>query len=77
MNTKKYVPIYKHVVHATEQTRRDVFQGCVSRQVLRWKLYEEAFNGIRAQYPGEARKQIKTMARAKAHRQYREGRGLK
>ena len=68
----KYAPAYIQVVHVTEQERRDKYQGCVSRNTLRRKLRDEAFSGIRAQYPGEDRKRVKAMASAKSKREFRQ-----
>lgn len=76
MMGNKYAKAYVYVVHATEQGRRDKYQGCVSRNVLRRKLRDDAFNGIRAQYPGEDRKRVKAMASAKSKREFRSIRGL-
>lgn len=42
MKQNKFAPEYKHVVHATEEKRRERYQGCVSRQTLRAQLRQEA-----------------------------------
>lgn len=55
MKSNKYAPAYKHVVHATEDERRERFNGCVSRQTLRMQLREEMFEKYTAKNPKQSR----------------------
>lgn len=75
-------PIQPHVVHATEQERRNRYNGCVSRNVLRAILRKEAREDIDIKHRGRPGKAGEThglrrsMAEAKGHRDYRAFRSL-
>lgn len=71
MNKVKIVPPYVHVLHATETDRRAKYHGCVSRQTLRAQLRKDAVKDIRFRYPGEEHSVVRSMAFAKASRDYR------
>ena len=51
MQSRNNPPAYVHVVHATEQKRRDRYHGCVSRQTLRAQLRREVGAKIGEQFP--------------------------
>ena len=78
----KYVKRFVHVVHASEEKRRERYQGCVSRQTLRAKLREEAREDIDRKHAGrpgkagESHAVRRAMAQAKGNRDYRLTMGL-
>lgn len=78
----KFVQPYNHVVHATEETRRARYKGCVSRQTLRAQLRADARIEIDANYRGRDGKRgelhavRRDMAQARARRDYRNIFGL-
>ena len=74
---------YVHVVHATEQTRRNRYNGCVSRQTLRAQLRREAAANIGEQFPPNKhghrdipRKILRDMILTRARNDYRSLMGL-
>ena len=74
---------YVHVVHATERSRRDRYQGCVSRQTLRAQLRRESATKIGEQFPPNknghrdiSRKILRDMILARARNDYRSLMGL-
>ena len=76
MTNQKFNPKYTYVVHATEASRRERYNGCCSRQHLRQMLRKEAVAGIRTQYSKEEHSLVRTMGIAKSKLEYRRLRGL-
>ena len=83
MQSRNAPPAYVHVVHATEQTRRDRYKGCVSRQTLRAQLRREATETIGQQFSRNrnghrtiSRSLFRDMILARARNDYRAIMGL-
>ena len=62
---------YVHVVHATENARRDKYRGCVSRQTLRRQLMKEEQASIRQGDRKMPHSILRKHARMNAHTEYR------
>lgn len=59
-----------------EPVRRPAAKSAGTRQNIRREEFAAAFEHISAQFPGESRSVRRTMARARAKRQFRFDRGL-
>ncbi len=71
MNPNKFAPEYKHVIHATEQSRRERYHGCVSRQTLRAQLRREEQDALRNEGPKLLHAVVRRKSRELAHAEYR------